>query len=88
MVKDQEKISQLTSRNDLNFSDALFLLKNGYEMRRTNWQDILFIAMQKPDENSKMKRPYLYCVPADRQAFPYTVSNADLFMQDWEIKKE
>lgn len=87
MVKNQDKINSLKDRNDLDFSEAFYLLQNGFKMHRTHWKNVLYVEMQKPDSNSKMKRPYLFCVPNDRQAVPFTLSQGDLFMSDWAIYK-
>jgi len=81
----QEMISQLKSSQSLTFSDALYLLRAGERVCRSSWNDIKYIAIQKPDEQSKMKRAYLYAVPADGQAYPYSLSNTDLFLSDWKI---
>jgi hypothetical protein len=83
----QELIAQLKSSQSLTFSDALYLLRAGENVCRASWSDIKYIALQKPDEKSKMKRAYLYAVPKDGQAYPYSLSNTDLFLSDWSIYK-
>lgn len=87
-IINQEKINDLSSRQDLGFEDALYLLRAGKKVFRSAWKDLRYIALQRPDENSKMKRAYLFCAPLDNQAFPYNVSNGDLFAQDWQLFKE
>jgi len=61
------------------------LLKVGDRLKRNGWQEILFVQLQKPDENSKMKKAYLYCMPLDHQLVPWTPSASDLFMEDWNV---
>jgi len=73
----------LKENQPLNFSDVLYLLEVGKKVRRSAWQDIKYIALQKPDEQSKMKQPYLYAVGKDSNPYPYAMSNVDLFMSDW-----
>jgi len=65
----------------------MYLLRVGEKVCRAAWKNISYIAMQKPDENSKMKRAYLYAVPLDNQAVPFTLTNLDLFMNDWQAYK-
>lgn len=81
------KAEELKEKQNLSFEEALLLLKAGEKLFRTGWKNVLFVAMQTPDENSKMKKSYLYCVPLDQQAVPWVVSNADLFTQDWSVYK-
>lgn len=88
MVINQEKLSQLKAKQSLQFDEIFYLLEAGEKVCRTGWKEIKYIVAQRPDENSKMKRPYLYAVPLDNQAVPYTLSNLDLFMSDWQAFKE
>lgn len=85
MVIDQEKISRLKASQNLSFEDALYLLRAGEKVMRTGWKNVRYVAMQRPDENSKMKRSYLYCVPLDNQACPWAISPMDLFAEDWQL---
>lgn len=84
----QELVDNLLSRQDLQLEDAMYLLRAGHKVRRAAWRDVRYIAMQRPDENSKMKRAYFYAVPADNQAYPYALSNSDIFASDWQAHKE
>lgn len=44
----------------------------------------MYIQAQIPDENSKMKQPYIFIVPGDRNlTVPWVASHADLFGEDW-----
>jgi len=63
-------------------------LRANKKVFRSGWKDLRYVALQRPDENSKMKRPYLFCVPLDHQPVPFTLSNGDLFAQDWQVFKE
>lgn len=85
MVMDQEKISRLKAAQNLSFEDALYLLRAGEKVMRTGWKNVRYIAVQRPDENSKMRRAYLYCVPLDNQACPWVISPMDLFAEDWQL---
>ena len=84
-ILNKDMINALKERSDLDFSDALYLLTCGFKLRRNAWKEMQFVELQKPDENSKMKHAYLYAIPLDGQAVPYSVSNLDLFQQDWSV---
>lgn len=84
----QTAINDLSLRQDLQFEDAMYLLRAGKKVFRSGWKNVKYIAIQKPDEHSKMKRAYLYCVPLDNQPVPFLISNGDLFAADWQIFKE
>lgn len=87
-IINQEQINNLSSRQDLTFEDALYLLRADKKVFRAGWKNVRYIALQRPEENSKMKRPYLYCVPLDNQAVPFLISNGDLFANDWQVYKQ
>ena len=82
-IINQEKIDQLSSKENLSFEEAMFLLRARKKVYRAGWKNVRYIEMQRPDENSKMKQPYLFCVPLDNQAVPFSLSNGDLFAEDW-----
>ncbi len=44
----------------------------------------MYISLQVPDENSKMKRPYIYIVPVGGELVPWVASQSDLLSSDWE----
>lgn len=73
---------------NMNFSEALEVVKNGSKITRVGWNGKgLFVEVQFPDEHSKMGNPYLYI---DAKALggkltPWVPSQTDLFAEDWEI---
>lgn len=70
----------------MNFGEALDLLKSGKKMQRSGWNGKgMHIALQVPDEHSKMGRPYLYIFGADKLMVPWVVSQTDLMAEDWGI---
>lgn len=71
------------------FSAALRAVKNGQFASREGWNGKgMYIALQEPDENSKMRRPYIYMYPADGQLVPWVASQSDLLANDWEIHEK
>ena len=74
----------------MNFSQALELLKQGKRISRAGWNGAgQYLELQVPDENSKMKRPYIYISPVDDNLVPWVASQSDLLADDWvEIQAE
>lgn len=68
------------------FSDALQEIKDGpFKVTRTGWNGKdMWIAVQKPDENSHMTMPYIYIHTAKGDLLPWLPSQADLLADDWE----
>ena len=44
-----------------------------------------WVAVQRPDLNSKMQCPYLYLKNASDQLVPWLPSQGDLFANDWAL---
>jgi uncharacterized protein DUF2829 len=70
----------------MDFSDALAALKDGERVAREGWNGRdMYVEMQEPDEQSKMRRPYLYMSPADGELVPWVASQTDLLAEDWYV---
>lgn len=77
------------------FGTALTALQEGKHVKRLGWNGTgQFVAMQNPDEHSKMTRPYLYLdttnlqtrnVNASKGRVPWFPSQTDALAKDWEI---
>ena len=68
----------------MNFGKALELLFEGKKVGREGWNGKgQYIALQEPDEASKMKKPYLYISPVDGEFVPWIASQTDLLATDW-----
>lgn len=68
------------------FGSALAALKVGERVARDGWNGRgMYVEMQKPDENSKMRRPYLYMSPVDGDLVPWVASQSDLLADDWYL---
>ena len=68
------------------FAGALAALKDGRQVTRKGWNGSgQFLALQVPDANSKMKRPYIYISPVDGDLVPWVASQSDLLADDWEV---
>jgi hypothetical protein len=58
----------------------------GDKVRRRGWNGRnMWLALQVPDENSKMTQPYVYMSTAQGGLIPWLCSQADLLATDWEI---
>lgn len=77
----------------MDFGEALKALKEGKLVRREGWNGkSMWLALQRPDEHSKMTLPYIYIeYPVGHPAYPngskvpWLASQTDLLSEDWEI---
>ena len=70
----------------MDFGQAITALKEGEKVRRAGWNGRgMWLALQVPDEHSKMQQPYIYICPVDGQLVPWLASQADMLSDDWEI---
>lgn len=68
----------------MDFSEALRSLRAGISVTRTSWNAAgQWVALQVPDEHSKMRRPYLYLCPADGDLVPWVPTQSDVLAEDW-----
>lgn len=71
---------------DMTFGEALRALKNGNCVSREGWNGRgMYVELQRPDEHSKMRRPYLFMRPVDGELVPWVASQTDLLAEDWFI---
>jgi len=69
----------------MNFGEALHELNLGGRVAREGWNGKnMWIAIQTPDENSKMSLPYIYMYTAMGDQVPWVASQSDLLAEDWE----
>jgi hypothetical protein len=65
---------------------AIKQMHNGSRVTRPGWNGKgMWIALQLPDEQSKMTLPYIYMEMADEQRVPWVASQTDLLAMDWMI---
>lgn len=68
----------------MTFGEALVLLKGGRKVARQGWNGRgMWIELQRPDEQSKMKRPYLFMSPVGGDLVPWVATQSDLLADDW-----
>lgn len=68
------------------FGKALAALKGGMKVARLGWNGKgMWLALQTPDVNSKMSRPYIYMKTVDNQQVPWVASQTDLLADDWGV---
>lgn len=67
------------------FGWALRQLRDGKRVTRAGWNGKgMWVALQTPDEHSKMQRPYLYISIPCGQLMPWVASHSDMLGEDWE----
>lgn len=68
----------------MDFGQALAALRAGRRVTRDGWNGPgQYVALQVPDEHSKMRKPYLYIAPVDGEFVPWLASQTDLLAEDW-----
>lgn len=80
---------------ETDFGWALRHLRSGYKLQRSGWNGKgIFIALQTPDENSKMSSPYIFIdttglqsdnPDAPRSRVPWLASQTDMLASDWQL---
>ena len=70
----------------MNFGQALSFLNQGEKVQRLGWNGKgMWIALQVPDEHSKMSLPYLYMKTVDDKLVPWLASQTDILAKDWQV---
>lgn len=63
---------------------AIALLEAGKRVARAGWNGKgMWLALQRPDTNSKMTLPYIYMKTADDKLVPWLASQTDILADDW-----
>jgi hypothetical protein len=65
---------------------AIKQMDNGSRVSRSGWNGKgMWIALQRPDANSKMTLPYIYMKTADDKLVPWLASQTDILAIDWDV---
>lgn len=76
----------INPRPMMTFGDAIEALKIGERVHRAGWNGKgMWLALQRPDANSKMTLPYIYMKTADDQQVPWLASQTDMLAEDWDL---
>jgi hypothetical protein len=72
------------AKQRLDFGLALVALKRGDKVARAGWNGKgMWLALQTPDEGSKMSLPYIYMKTVDDKLVPWLASQTDMLAEDW-----
>lgn len=72
------------AKQRLDFGLALVALKRGGKVARAGWNGKgMWLALQTPDEGSKMSLPYIYMKTVDDKLVPWLASQTDILAEDW-----
>lgn len=70
----------------MTFGQAIEAMKAGKRVQRAGWNGKgMWLALQVPDEHSKMRRPYIYMSDAQGLLVPWLASQTDMLAEDWSI---
>lgn len=68
------------------FGWAINHLRGGRKVTRIGWNGRgMWLALQIPDKNSKMQRPYIFIKTANDQLVPWVASHGDILGTDWSL---
>lgn len=68
------------------FGWALDQLRGLFKVTRRGWNGKgQYLALQNPDEHSKMTLPYIYISTVQGDLVPWLASQTDLLAVDWEL---
>lgn len=91
----QCEVSERKAAHDMGMGAALAALKQGLCVARRGWNGKgIYLALQRPDEHSKMTLPYIYIVTsslesnnpdAPRGVVPWLASQTDMLANDWYV---
>ena len=64
--------------------EAVKAMRDGRKVARKGWNGKgMYLALQLPDECSKMSLPYVYMYTAQGDLVPWLCSQTDLLATDW-----
>lgn len=70
----------------MNFGQAIEQMKTGAKVTREGWNGKgMWLALQVPDQHSKMQQPYIYMSPVDGKLVPWLASQSDMLADDWQV---
>jgi hypothetical protein len=70
----------------MNFGEAIEALKSGLIVSRSGWNGKgMWLALQVPDEHSKMSLPYIYMRTVTDNLVPWLASQTDVLAEDWGV---
>jgi hypothetical protein len=70
----------------MDFGDTIKALRTGKRVARSGWNGRgMWLALQVPDEHSKMSLPYIYMKTVDGHLVPWLASQTDVLATDWLI---
>jgi len=73
----------------MRFGSALEQLRLGRRVARKGWNGKgMWLALQVPDEHSKMTLPYIYMSTVTGDLVPWLASQTDILAEDWGVIDE
>lgn len=70
----------------MNFGQAIEAMKTGAKVTREGWNGKgMWLALQVPDQHSKMQQPYIYMCPVGGKLVPWLASQSDMLAEDWQV---
>ena len=69
------------------FGEAIRIMRDEkLPVRRRGWNGKgMWIAIQRPTRQSKMKQAYIYMSPVGGELIPWLASQSDMLADDWQV---
>jgi hypothetical protein len=67
----------------MDFGGAIHCMIGGDSVYREAWASGIAVALQKPDDHSKMTRPFIYQTEGEGSTVPWVPSHEDMLANDW-----
>lgn len=70
----------------MDIGEAVAAMREDGRVSRAGWNGKgMHLALQVPDDHSKMTLPYVYMFTADGKLVPWLCSQTDLLASDWDL---
>ncbi len=71
----------------MKIGEAIEAMRAGQSVARAGWNGPgQSLALQVPDEHSKMTLPYIYIRTVQGDLVPWLASQTDILADDWEVR--
>lgn len=88
VVKKNEESKMEKWPEEFGYDGVIQGLKRGERYQRLGWNGKnMYIALQTPDDNSKMSLPYIYMYTVTGDLVPWLCSQTDALAEDWQQLK-
>jgi hypothetical protein len=83
-IKEYRRVNAMNEERGIGW--ALKQMQHGAKVARAGWNGRgMWLALQRPDDDSKMTLPYIYMSTAQGDLVPWLASQTDILATDWDV---